>query len=228
MSFPPNVREIPFSVCVDDLLGPLGYAERGAVESAIMEQILSETERCERMMMGKAVYSIMEIRRLSGSAAVEIDGLSIEDRTLLASLDGARSLAVAVCTVGAEIDRIVDEHFRRSDFLRGMIADVLGSRAVEDVAEQCTALICAEARELNLYSSGRLSPGYGTWDVSGQRAVFTVIDPSPIDVSLNEHCMMQPKKSISFVVPLTEEESSGQLRHPCLGCGLQHCDYRRK
>ena len=124
MSQPPETKEIDFSVCVDDLLGPLGYEQSRSVEPAIMEQILSESERCGQTMKGEAVYAIMEIRRLSGTEAVEINDLAIEDQMLLASLDGARSVAVAVCTVGAGIDEIIDEHFGHSDFLRGMIADV--------------------------------------------------------------------------------------------------------
>jgi len=224
----PEVRDIDINVCVDDLLGPLGYADRKAVEPAIMEQILSEAERCQPEMRGRAVYAIMEFRPLDGMNAIEVNGRTIEDQTLLASLDGARSLAVAVCTVGPGIDEIIDDHFGQSDFLRGMIADVAGNRAAEDVAEQCAALICADARKQNLFSAKRISPGYGTWDVSGQRAVFSLLDASPIGVSLNKQCMMQPKKSVSFVVTLTESEPHEEIRHPCLGCGFKNCAYRRK
>jgi cobalamin-dependent methionine synthase I len=64
--------------------------------------------------------------------------------------------------------------------------------------------------------------------VSGQRVVFSLLDPSPIGVSLNDHCMMQPKKSVSFVLALGENETTYEDRPPCHGCGFPNCSYRRK
>lgn len=217
----PEVRDIDASVCVEDLLGPLGYGSGKAIEPVIMEQILSESERCRRALRGKAIYTCVGKERFS-------DKRIVDDETLATSLDGAQSLAVAVCTVGDEIEKIIDEHFAKGNFLGGMIADVAGSRAVEDVAEKCAALICSDATALDLSTATRLSPGYGTWDTTGQRAVFGLLDPSPIGVSLNEHCMMHPKKSISFIMPLVKGETGRELEPPCHRCPMKKCGYRRK
>ena len=161
MSAQPKIKEIEISVCIDDLLGPLGYGEKDAIQPAIMDQIVSETEECTEAMSGSAIYTIQEARRLDGRGAVEIGGATIDDELLARSLDGAESVAIAICTVGEEIDRRINEYFGSGDYLRGMIADVVGSRAVEDVAERCAALICVEARERGLSASRRqLSPGY--------------------------------------------------------------------
>ena len=217
----PEVRDIEVSVCADDLLGPLGYGNSRPVEPAIMEQIISESERCGQALGGKAIYTCIEGGRFS-------DRRIVDDETLATSLDGAQSLAIAICTVGDEIEKIIDEHFAKGNFLGGMIADVVGSRAVEDVAEKCAAFICSDATALNLSTSARLSPGYGRWDTSGQRAVFGLLDPSPIGVSLNEHCMMHPKKSISFIMPLVKGETGRELELPCQRCPMKNCGYRRK
>ncbi len=224
----PEVHDIEVSVAIDDLLGPLGYGKGGAVEPSIMEQILSETDRCKQTIYGKAIHACVGITHAAGRDAFEANGVTINDETLTSSLDGAESLAVAVCTVGAGIDELIGEHFGRGDFLGGMIADVFASRAVEAAAEKCAALICAEARRHNLSASRHLSPGYGKWDVSGQRAVFALLDPSPIGVSLNEHCMMQPRKSVSFVLPLLKGEVRPEQRRHCQECGFENCGYRRE
>lgn len=225
----PKIKEIEINVCIDDLLGPLGYGEKDTVQPAIMDQIVSETEACTGAMSGKAIYTISETCRRDGGAAIEIDGVMIEDELLSRSLDGAESVAIAICTVGPEIDHRINDYFGSGDYLRGMIADVVGSRSVEDVAERCAALICVEARERGLSASRRrLSPGYRKWDVSGQRAVFALLDPSPIGVTINEHCMMQPNKSVSFVIPLVMGESHEDAEPPCAGCGFPNCSYRRK
>jgi len=225
----PKIKEIEISVCMDELLGPLGYSEKDDIQPAIMDQIVSEKDDCIEAMSGNVIYTISEVRRLDGGDTVEIGGATIEDALLANSLDGAESVAIAICTVGPEIDHRISEYFGSGDYLRGMIADVVGSRAVENLAEGCGALICVEARERELSASRRrLSPGYRKWDVSGQRAVFAVLDPSPIGVTMNEHCMMQPNKSISFVVPLVVGESNEESGPPCAECGFPNCSYRRK
>ena len=228
MSKPPKIAEVDFSVSIEDLLGPLGYSDPGSVKPAIMEQIVAATDRCLGVMTGKAIFSLSEFSRVTGRDAIEVGGKTIVDEELSDSLKSASALAVAVCTVGPEIDKVIEDSFGAGDYLEGMIADVVGNRAVEDVANKCARLICAEARELNLSAGSQISPGYGAWDTSGQRPVFEMLDPAPIGVSLNEHCMMSPKKSISFVAPLVKGEPQGVDRPPCHGCGFKNCSYRRK
>jgi hypothetical protein len=228
MSQPPKIAEIDFSVTIEDLLGPLGYSDPENVTPAIMEQLVAATERCSGVMTGKAIFSLSEFKPGSGCGAIEVGGKEIVDEELSGSLKGAKALAVAVCTVGPEIDKIIADGFDGGDYLEGMIADVVGNRAVEDVAHKCARLICAEAKELDLSTGSQISPGYGSWDTSGQRLVFEMLDPAPIGVSLNEQCMMSPKKSISFVAPLVEGEPQNVDRPPCHGCGFKNCSYRRK
>ena len=223
-----KIVDLDFEVGIEDLLGPLGYSDVGNVKPEIMDQILSETERCRVSMTGKAAYSLMEFRSVPDSAAINVGGKIIEEDTLTRALEGASALAVAVCTVGPGIDGIIEAHFDGGDYLRGMIADVVGNRAAEGVANKCAGLICTEARELELFTSRQISPGYGKWDTSGQRPLFELIDPSPIGVSLNEQCMMEPKKSVSFIVPLVVDEPELDDRPPCYGCNLKECSYRRK
>lgn len=224
----PEIVDLEFSMSIEDLLGPLGYPDRDKVQPAIMDQIVSATDRCRSVMAGRAIYSCMEFRQIVGRDALEIDGKTVTDETLVNSLDGASALAVAVCTVGPEIDKIIDGHFNGGDYLQGMVADVAGNRAVEDVAHRCARLICTEARKLDLSGARQISPGYGRWDTSGQRLVFELLDPSPIGVALNEYCMMEPKKSVSFVVPLVEGDLPEDERPLCYGCTLKNCSYRRK
>lgn len=222
----PRIRDIDIEINIEDLLKPLGYDDRESIQPAIMDQIVSETDECLQMMKGAMIYASAQIGRVDGDASV--GGVKLEDETLLDALDGAEALAVGVCTVGAEIDKLIKECFDSGDYLRGMIADVVGSRAVENIADKCATHICTEARERKLSPTKHLSPGYGKWDVSGQRAVFSLIDPSPIDVTLNESCMMTPQKSVSFALPLREGESQLNDKPACHECGFKNCAFRRK
>ncbi|GAB4331994.1 MAG: hypothetical protein Kow0099_03610 [Candidatus Abyssubacteria bacterium] len=221
-----QVEDIAVGVPLEDVLGPLGYGGRENVEPSILEKILSETERCRRRMRGRAIYSLIDIAR-EENGGLKAGSVAILDETLMHFLDGANALAVAVCTVGEEIDRLIEEYFAAGDYLGAMIADVFANRALEEVANKCSADICSEARKLGCSPLTSASPGYGAWDTSGQRVVFALLDPAPIGVSLNEHCMMQPKKSLSFVVPLVEGDHDFESEAPCKRCGFRNCAYRR-
>ena len=223
----PQIKETEVNIEIQELLGPLGYKTIEDVRPSIMDNIVAEVERCREMIAGKMIFVCRDFKRLTDSDTITTNGLTIKDETLVSSLDGANSLAVAVCTIGPAIDKHVEECFNKGDFLTGMVADAMGNRAVEDVARTCARHICAEASKRNLCTSAQLSPGYGTWDTSGQKPVFAMLDPSPIGVSLNEYCMMDPKKSVSFVVPLVEGESHHEERPPCHGCNFKNCSYRR-
>jgi hypothetical protein len=222
-----KIKDIDATVKTDELLGPLGYKNADEVQPSIMRQILTNADLCRSMIRGKAIYTCVELESCADSSAICIDGLKIDDATLVSALNDAKALGVAICSIGPALDKFIDACFDKGDFFAGMIADVVGNRAVEDVARRCSRLICEEARALKLSALNQLSPGYGRWDTSGQRAVFAVLDPSPIGVSLNEYCMMEPKKSISFVVPLSEGELSAEEHPPCRECDFQNCSYRR-
>ncbi len=227
MSDRPKINDIDITINTDDLLGPLGYKTAADVPPSMMDNITEEIERCRGMVEGKSIHVLVEFERFDGTNTIRVNGLVIEDDSLVSSLDGSTCLAVAVCTIGPKIDSFIDHCFAKGDFLTGMIADVVGNRAVEDVARRCARLICVQASELRLSMLPQMSPGYGKWDTSGQRPLFAILNPSPIGVSLNKYCMMEPKKSVSFIVPLTDGESRHEEVLPCHGCGFKNCSYRR-
>jgi hypothetical protein len=211
----PEIRAIDVRVEVDDLLGPLGYKSGSDVSPAIMEQILAEKSRCEKMMRAQFIASLVSLDKRNDEAEPDAKGRLREDDFLAEHLDGAVILAVGICTVGPEIDKHIDDCFAAGDYLGGMIADVAASRAVEELGEACSDFVCSKAAERKLFPSCRISPGYGRWDVAGQRIVFSLLNPAAIGISLNEYCMMQPKKSVSFLIPFGREERAHKLRHFC-------------
>jgi hypothetical protein len=223
-----EIRAIDVRVEVDDLLGPLGYKSGADVSSVIMEQILAEKGRCEKMMQAQFIADLISLDRWNDEAELNAKESLREDDFLAEHLDGAVILAVGICTVGAEIDKHIDDCFAGGDYLGGMIADVAASRAVEELGEACSDFLCSRAAERKLFPSCRISPGYGRWDVAGQRVVFSLLNPAVIGVSLNEYCMMQPKKSVSFLIPFGKEGRAQKLRHFCQECNFKNCSYRRR
>jgi hypothetical protein len=223
-----EIQAVAVHVSIGDLLGPLGYKKEEEVSPPVLQQVLAEKERCESMLAPQFMARFFPLGRSSEQSAVEISGASVDDEFLAEHLDSASIVAAAVCTLGPRVDEHIENCFAQSDYLAAMIADVVASRAAEELGEACSDFLCAQAAEEKLFALCRISPGYGEWDVSGQRAVFSLLDPAPIGVKLNEFCMMQPKKSVSFLIPFGDKEPLRKLRHSCQECNFKNCAYRRR
>lgn len=223
----PEIKTMEISVSFDDLLRPLGYGRKADISSSVLQQILVEKERCEKMLAPRFLADFLPLDSEANGAPKD-RSLLLDDAFLVEHLQNAHMVAVGVCTVGPDIDAHIETCFAQHDFFAAMIADVVGNRAAEELAETCSDFLCSRAAEMEIFPLCRISPGYGEWDVSGQRALFSLLDPAPIGVSLNEFCMMQPKKSVSFLIPLGSGEPARKWKHSCQECNFKSCAYRRR
>ena len=135
-------------------------------------------------------------------------------------------LVAVVCTIGEALEARVREHTQRGESARAMVLDAIGSSAAETVADQSNRLICQKAAAEGHAPDSRRSPGYGTWDIRDQEAVFRFLDPGDIGVTLMESCMMVPRKSVSYVVPLRGGKPGEEPGRRCHLCNLSDCRFR--
>jgi len=105
--------------------------------------------------------------------------------------------------------------------------DSVGSGAVESLAEYVNDLLCQESIPLGLPVTNRVSPGYGYWDVSQQKALFALCPGDAIGVSLNEACFMSPVKSISLLAAAGTHARVDHYFSQCARCWMRDCAYRR-
>lgn len=132
----------------------------------------------------------------------------------------ADRLALFAVTVGEAVSTRIGELFQSGEYPLGAVLDATASegaeRAAEVVqgrwevaignagrgvspAETSEGADAGGAPERNLRVL-RYSPGYCGWNVSGQRALFRVLEPEAIGIELNESCLMRPIKSVSGVL----------------------------
>ena len=136
-------------------------------------------------------------------------------------------LAVAVCTIGDELERRAAELWDARELPLAAMLDSVGSGAVESLAEYVNDLLCQEAIPVGLPVTNRVSPGYGDWDVTQQKALFALCSGDPIGVSLNEACFMSPVKSISLLAAAGERARVDHYFSQCARCWMRDCAYRR-
>jgi Vitamin B12 dependent methionine synthase, activation domain len=136
-------------------------------------------------------------------------------------------LAAAVCTIGDALERRVAELWDARELPLAAMLDSVGSGAVESLAEYVNDLLCQEAIPLGLPVTNRVSPGYGRWEVTQQRALFDLCPGDAIGVTLNEACFMTPVKSISLLAGAGAEARVDHYFNQCARCWMASCAYRR-
>jgi len=109
----------------------------------------------------------------------------------------ADGFALYAVTVGAAVCREISRLFDEDDFAIGAVLDTATSEGVELAAE---AIERQYALELNGSATMAFSPGYCGWHISAQKALFDVLKPDDIGISLTPSCLMEPLKSVSGVV----------------------------
>jgi len=138
------------------------------------------------------------------------------------------TVAVAVCTVGPELEEEEARLAAAGELLDALVLDAIGSAAAEAAADALNLEVCALAAERGLAAAPRVSPGYGDWDTACQPALLELLPIGDLGITLTSGAMMTPRKSVSFAVALgTDEDAARRAGSRCARCGLKDCRHRR-
>jgi hypothetical protein len=199
----------------------LGYTRE--VPAAIRQQVLEMAGEAAGRMRMECGYSlhpaVIHKDRFEASGETFACG-----RIIGAGLKGSTSAALCVSTVGEDMDRWSRALFAEGDPLAGLIADTIGSVAVDAVAAWLAERIAEQAGAERLQVTNHYSPGYCDWHVAEQRRLFSLLPSGFCGVRLTESALMVPLKSISGVIGLGE--TARKLEYNCKACDLDECIYR--
>ena len=152
-------------------------------------------------------------------------GYRITGPLVTGHLIGATHLSVVVCTVGPKIDDYTSE-VMDDDIVLALAVDGVGAAAVESLANAVCRKIETEAAADGLQTTIPLSPGMIGWDIEeGQTTIFDLVDLDQISVSLSPHYLMVPRKSLSMMIGIGPNISSGE--RICDYCAMREtCQYK--
>jgi len=153
------------------------------------------------------------------------DGKKLTGSLVTGHLAGAQDVVVAVCTVGDKIDGYASQ-VMDDDLVLGLAVDGVGSAAVEALANTVCWQIEQKAAENSMQTTIPLSPGMMGWSVEeGQPVVFDLVDPKQIGVSLTPYYLMVPRKTLSMIIGIGPNISSGA--RICDFCAMREtCRYQ--
>ncbi len=179
----------------------------------IAEQAIAEGEK---LLHPAVAYATVPVGELRHEQLRLVGGGLLAGPLVAQHLHGARSVVVAVCTVGPDLEAAASEYFA-DDPAMSVALDAVGSAAVDLLAQAMCERVDDEAVAEGLKTTIAITPGLVGWPLAaGQRQLFALVDAAAAGVSLTEGYMMVPHKSTSLVIGTgTDVERTGETCDYC-------------
>ncbi len=199
-----------------------------AVPSPIVKTVAGNAiSEFARLAQPVGVLSEVSIEKFAAIFKGEGDN---EPETPLAGIfPDADRLALFAVTLGAPITAEITRLFAANDFAAAAMLDAAASEGADLAAEWVETSFrrrwkanCSLSENMGTL---RFSPGYCGWHISGQKALFSLLKPDDIGITLTDSCLMQPLKSVSGVIvagakKIFEFEDAYPF---CTDCGTRTC-----
>jgi hypothetical protein len=147
------------------------------------------------------VYVRKSIKRCSADQIVLDGGTVWESQKLAALLSDAREVYILGATAGQEIITARDQYLEQGKTLNAVLIDALASEMVESAMQWLHDHVGKLLRkELKTVTKRRYSPGYGDFSLHHQREIVSLLQFEQLGVTLNQHYLLIPEKSVTAVV----------------------------
>lgn len=155
-------------------------------------------------------------------------GFCINAAGAAAYFSPAQKIAVALCTIGGNLEKQID-HYRDNDPLLAYYLEKLGEYALADIGREARKYIENLALKDGCGVSPTLLPGsVSGWDVTGQRDLFYLGHGGDIGLSINEASFLIPRMSKSFIIGVGKEYKDKISKSLCDKCPkFSICSWRR-
>lgn len=205
-------------------IGANGDSDRGLAISKSLDECLTKAKSLSKPNYIRTVKKIT----LIGEGFIEIEGgIRFSTGRIAQYIKDSSDIVIFLVTIGDEIEKIAGELTLEKEPLQGYLLDRIGSFAVESLAGSIEKKLRKDYSGLKKSVSRRYSPGYCDWPIEEQHILAKILDFSKIGVTLNESCMMQPKKSISAIVAIADKGVFTGSGSNCEICERKDCLYRR-
>ena len=205
----------------NEILMYLGY--RG---QEYTEDVREQMGRCEKEVLKTAVPRLVW-RRFSIEDA-NFTALSLQGNDIWELLDGCKEAVLMAVTLGPEIDALLRKK-SITDMADAVIMDACADTAIENVADHFEADLRKELKAEHLFLTDRFSPGYGDLPLSTQKKLCAVLDAErKIGLSLSPTFLMIPKKSVTAILGISDEEKPLRKRGCEVCARFQNCTYRKE
>lgn len=197
---------------------------------AIPANIDALSTECEQSLLAKItpkfVWRVFDIEKTSEGVEVKNTALVFKGKNIAAHLRGCEKCVLLAATLGAGADGVI-RAYEVSAMEKAVVADSLASAAIEQVCNAAEQEIQSQLAGYNF--TWRYSPGYGDFPLDIQGEFIKTLDAGKrIGLSVSESLILTPRKSVTAVMGISEQEIS-KGRRGCGCCNLKgQCEYRKR
>ena len=200
----------------------LGYAPATRPIPRVERMIASKMEQVRSIATPSFSYVMKSIDHV-GSASATIDGVTFQSEVLAHLLVNSSEAAVFALTVGSQIEERARELTDQGAQFEAFIVDAIGSCLVQRLVRYVQAWFVKMAAERGQAVSRRFCPGYCDWHVSQQKGVFSLLHDQVPGITLTDHWLMLPHKSMSGIIGVGEVARQVRNYVPCRNCQMKDC-----
>ena len=204
-----------------------GYNENRKPSQAIRDDVNEAVAAAHNLVEPQALYQEFPVVQITADSVILEGGIRFSTGKEISSLwQGSKILGIALYTIGERLEDRVTELLAKGEHSEALNLDIAGTVALGMVGFQVQYYTCEQLAKHNMETGPWLNPGYLDWPLTDQRLIFDLVPATSIQVRLNDHCMMIPKKSVTVCSGI----GAGQMRdsfNRCLHCGVAKCLYRK-
>ncbi|MGI6732035.1 MAG: hypothetical protein ACOX5F_09155 [Anaerovoracaceae bacterium] len=164
----------------------------------------------------KGIYQSYGIHQVLEDQILLKDGQILDSHMYANMFNKSKELVFYVVSVFGyeELENATD------DMVEKLFLDAWGSSVAEAAYYGLRQSIAMSLEEKGIYSTAAFSPGQHDVPMEIQKVIFGELQPEEIGVTLNDHFLMHPKKSISGAFGIGREKDERNLR-PCDFCSIR-------
>lgn len=214
----------------EKVLRLLGAKQGQNVSTSSLRRIDVLTEKIDGMLTPQLSYRTLAVSEVDRSGILLANGTRFKSPKLARALAGAEAVCCFLATVGPAVDMEIESLMQRRRFADAYVLDAMGSMSAENIVEQFYQRAARRQHKANGGVTLRFSPGYCDWPIQQQRPLFRLFAKTDVpDVTLNDSCLMSPRKSVSGLFGLLPPGIRGTdpAYNPCSNCNKRNCIARR-
>lgn len=201
-------------------------------------EVASEAELCLTRLLEetepKTVWRRFPLELKNGDI-VRIEGMEIRSSALYRNLAGCREVFLMAATLGLSPDRLTARAQVAGRVSRAVMLQAAAAALIEEVCDELNEQLRIEAAREGKSLRPRFSPGYGDFRLEHQTELFRILEVQKrIGVTLTEHLLMMPSKSVTAVIGISDTppdtqcgEQGDGLTSGCGTCDRTDCSFRK-
>ena len=201
-------------------------------------EVASEAELCLTRLLEETEPKTVWRRfpmELKGGEVVRIEGMEIRSSALYRNLAGCREVFLMAATLGLSPDRMTAREQAAGRVSRAVMLQAAAAALIEEVCDELNGQLRIEAAREGKSLRPRFSPGYGDFRLEHQTELFRILEVQKrIGVTLTEHLLMMPSKSVTAVIGISDTppdtqcgEQGDGLTSGCGTCDRTDCSFRK-